>query len=115
MVRWFGVLGLAAVAIGAVALAVEVASGWWWVAAPLLFLSAVGVHDLLQTHHSILRNCPRIGHARFMIEEIRPEIQQYFVESNTDGRLLDRVMRDLMYVRAKCNHGEKPFGTKRDV
>ncbi|MFL6088798.1 MAG: FMN-binding glutamate synthase family protein [Aeromicrobium sp.] len=115
MVRWFGVLGLAAVAFGAVALAVEVSSGWWWVAAPLLVLAAVGVHDLVQTHHSILRNYPVIGHARFLLEEIRPEIQQYFVESNTDGRPFDRVTRDLMYDRAKGNHGEKPFGTQRDV
>jgi glutamate synthase domain-containing protein 2 len=115
MVRWFGVLGLTAFAAGVAALAVFVSSTWWWAAGPLLALSLVGFHDLLQKRHSILRNYPIVGHARFMLEEIRPEIQQYFVESNTEGRPYDRVTRDLMYDRAKGNHGEKPFGTQRNV
>jgi glutamate synthase domain-containing protein 2 len=115
MIRWLGVLALAAVAAGATALAVLVAGEWWWVAVPLIAATLVGVHDLTQRKHSILRNYPVIGHARFLLEEIRPEIQQYFVESNTDGRPFDRVTRDLMYDRAKGNHGEKPFGTQRNV
>jgi glutamate synthase domain-containing protein 2 len=115
MIRWVGVLALAAVAAGATALAVLVHDTWWWVAGPLIAASVVGVHDLIQRKHSILRNYPVIGHTRFLLEEIRPEIQQYFVESNTDGRPFDRVTRDLMYDRAKGNHGEKPFGTQRDV
>jgi glutamate synthase domain-containing protein 2 len=115
MIRWVGVLALAAVAACATALTVLVAGGWWWVAGPLIVASIVGVHDLIQRKHSILRNYPVIGHARFLLEEIRPEIQQYFVESNTDGRPFDRVTRDLMYDRAKGNHGEKPFGTQRNV
>lgn len=58
-------------------------SGWW----PLLFLilSLVGLHDLNQNHHAILRNYPVIGHLRFMFEYIRPEIRQYFLESETDA------------------------------
>ena len=56
-----------------------------------------------------------IGHGRFLLEEIRPEIRQYFVESNTEGRPFDRETRDLVYDRAKGNHGEEPFGTQRDV
>ena len=115
MIRWFGVIALTTVSIGAAALAVVVSSTWWWVAGPLLAVSVVGIHDVLQRRHSILRNYPIIGHARFLLEEIRPEIQQYFVESNTDGRPFDRVTRDLMYDRAKGNHGEKPFGTQRNV
>ena len=115
MIRWLGVLGLALVAAGATALAVLVAAGWWWVAGPLIAAALVGVHDLTQRKHSILRNYPVIGHARFLLEEIRPEIQQYFVESNTDGRPFDRVTRDLMYDRTKGNHGKIPFGTQRKV
>ena len=61
------------------------------------------------------RNYPIIGHARFLMEEIRPEIRQYFIESNTEGRPFDRELRDLVYDRAKGNHGEEPFGTQRDV
>jgi glutamate synthase domain-containing protein 2 len=115
MIRWLGVLGVTLLGLAAAALAVEVSSRWWWAAAPLLAAAVVGVHDLVQRRHSILRNYPIIGHARFLLEEIRPEIQQYFVESNTEGRPFDRVTRDLMYDRAKGNHGEKPFGTQRDV
>ncbi len=51
-------------------------SSWW----PLIFLtlSLVGLYDLLQQQHAILRNYPIIGHLRFMFETIRPEIRQYF-------------------------------------
>ncbi|HSI27589.1 MAG TPA: FMN-binding glutamate synthase family protein [Aeromicrobium sp.] len=115
MIRWLAVLGLVLAAGVAAALAVRVDPAWWWVAGGLGALALVGVSDLTQRRHSVLRNYPIIGHARFLMEEIRPEIQQYFVESNTDGRPFDRVTRDLMYDRAKGNHGEKPFGTQRDV
>src|SRR5689334_9303049 len=104
MIRWLGVFGVTVVALGVAALAVEVDGAWWWAAAPLLAASLTGVHDLLQRRHSILRNYPIIGHARFLMEEIRPEMQQYFVELNTEGRPFDRVTRDLMYDRAKGNH-----------
>jgi glutamate synthase domain-containing protein 2 len=90
-------------------------SFWWWTVIILVALAFLGAYDLIQRRHSVLRNYPLIGHFRFMFEAIRPEIQQYFVESNTDGRPFDRVTRDLMYDRSKGNHGEKPFGTQRDV
>src|SRR5690349_21933480 len=115
MIRWLAVLGLVLAAGVAAALADRVDPMWWWLAGGLGALALVGLSDLTQRRHSILRNYPIIGHARFLMEEIRPEIQQYFVESNTDGRPFDRVTRDLMYDRAKGNHGEKPFGTQRDV
>ena len=91
------------------------AAGWWFVAGPLIFVALVGSSDLIQRRHSVLRNYPVLGHARFLLEEIRPEIRQYFVESNTEGRPYDRETRDLVYDRAKGNHGEEPFGTQRDV
>ena len=56
-----------------------------------------------------------LGHARFLLEKIRPEIQQYFVESSTDGTPFDRDTRDLVYERAKGTLAEEPFGTERDV
>ena len=115
MIRWLGVIALAVLAGGVAFLGIRVNPSWWWVAAPLLGLSLVGFHDLIQRRHSILRNYPIIGHARFLMEEIRPEIRQYFIESNTEGAPFDREQRDLMYDRAKGNHGEKPFGTQRNV
>lgn len=93
-------------------------SGQWWlgvVGAGLIISGGVGINDLVQPGHSITRNYPIIGHFRFLMEEIRPEIRQYFVESNTEGSPFDRETRDLVYDRAKGNHGEEPFGTQRDI
>jgi hypothetical protein len=64
-------------------------------------LVAVGVHDLVQRRHALLRNYPVIGHGRYLLEAIRPEIQQYFVESNIDGKPFDREQRSVIYQRAK--------------
>ena len=88
-------------------------SGWW----PLLFLilSLVGLHDLNQEHHAVLRNYPVIGHLRFMFEYIRPEIRQYFLESETDATPFSRAQRSLVYSRAKGDSDKRPFGTQLDV
>ena len=77
--------------------------------------AAVAAHDLLQRRHSILRNYPVVGHLRFLLEDLRPEVQQYFIERNWDGRPYDRDVRSVVYERAKGIHGEQPFGTERDV
>ena len=78
-------------------------------------LLAVAVYDLLQRRHSILRNYPVLGHLRFLLEDIRPELQQYFIERNCDGRPFDRDTRSVVYERAKGIQGEQPFGTELDV
>jgi glutamate synthase domain-containing protein 2 len=107
-----GLALLAAAAIGAAA----AVSAWWLLAAvPLLLLLALGVHDVLQRRHSILRGFPVLGHVRYLLEYIRPELQQYFVERNYDGRPYDRDTRSVIYQRAKGTHGEQAFGTERDV
>lgn len=77
--------------------------------------AAVGLRDVLQAKHSVLRNYPLIGHARYILEDLRPEIQQYFIERNTDGAPFDRETRTLVYQRAKGIHAKEPFGTERDV
>ena len=65
--------------------------------------------------HTILRLYPILGHVRFLMEMIRPEIRQYFIESNTEATPFDRETRDLVYERAKGTKGDEPFGTERDV
>lgn len=91
-------------------------SPWWWIGAvPLAALALLGVWDLVQRRHAILRNYPVIGHTRFLLESIRPELQQYFVERNFDGRPFDRDVRSIVYERAKGTDAEEPFGTERDV
>jgi glutamate synthase domain-containing protein 2 len=89
--------------------------GWIIVAVLLSVPVAVGVWDLTQRRHSILRNYPIIGHARFMLEAIRPELQQYFIERNYDGRPFDRDTRTSIYERAKAIEDEQAYGTERDV
>jgi glutamate synthase domain-containing protein 2 len=78
-------------------------------------LTGLAAHDLLQKKHAILRNYPIIGHARYLMEAIRPEIQQYFIERNWDGRPFDRDIRSVIYERAKGEKAEHAFGTERDV
>jgi glutamate synthase domain-containing protein 2 len=89
--------------------------GWWALLALIVILAGVGVYDLAQKKHSILRNYPVLGHMRFLLESIRPELQQYFIERNYDGRPYDRDTRTSIYQRAKGENEEQPFGTERDV
>jgi len=81
----------------------------------LVPLFVLGITDCLQTSHSVRRNFPVIGNLRYFFELIRPELQQYFVESNSDGRPVPREMRSLIYQRAKLDNESVPFGTQRDV
>lgn len=82
------------------------------VVAPLV---ALGAWDALQTRHAVLRNFPVIGHFRYLLELIRPEIQQYFIESDTDGRPFSREIRSLVYQRSKGVIDTRPFGTLHDL
>ncbi len=80
-----------------------------------LLLVCVGIYDLQQTKRSILRNYPIIGHLRFLMEFIRPEIRQYFIESDSDANPFSRSQRSLVYQRAKGDPDKRPFGTQLDV
>src|ERR1700722_2592327 len=87
---------------------------WWSMVlfGPLIY---VGYSDILQRKHAIKRNFPVIGHGRFMLEKIRPEIMQYFVETDTAGRPFNRMLRSMVYQRAKKVTDTTPFGTQLDV
>ena len=78
-------------------------------------LIALGIYDVVQRKHTILRIYPVIGHFRYMFESIRPEIQQYFVESETSGQPVNREFRALVYQRAKGQRDTRPFGTVFNV
>ena len=78
-------------------------------------LTGVGVHDVRQARHSILRNYPVIGHLRFLLEFIRPELRQYFIESDREAAPFSRQQRSLVYQRAKGESDKRPFGTQQDV
>ncbi len=87
----------------------------WPVGIFVLFLFSLGVHDLSQKNHAVTRNFPVIGHFRFLFEMVRPEIQQYFVESDTDGKPISRETRSSIYQRAKGDLQTVPFGTLHDL
>jgi glutamate synthase domain-containing protein 2 len=78
-------------------------------------LAVVGTIDVFQTRHAVLRNYPLSAHIRFILEEIRPEIRQYFLESEKDGTPFSRDKRALVYQRAKRALDKRPFGTQDDV
>ncbi|MCP3474127.1 FMN-binding glutamate synthase family protein [Bradyrhizobium sp. CCGUVB1N3] len=78
-------------------------------------LTLLGVRDLLQKGHAVLRNYPISAHMRFLLEEIRPEMRQYFFESEKDGMPFSRDTRAVVYQRAKMQLDKRPFGTQEDV
>jgi glutamate synthase domain-containing protein 2 len=84
----------------------------YWLFVPIIL---IGLNDLFQTKHAIRRNFPVVGNFRYFLESIRPEINQYFVESNIDGRPFSRERRSVIYQRAKGVEDTVPFGTQSDV
>lgn len=78
-------------------------------------LITMGLYDMYQSRHSIRRNFPLIGRMRYLLESIGPEIRQYFVETDIDGRPFDRLQRSLVYQRSKKELDTRPFGTQLNV
>ncbi len=78
-------------------------------------LSALGLHDVRQKRHAITRNYPIIGHARFLIESVRPELRQYLFERDDEKLPFSRTQRSLVYARAKNEPDQRPFGTIQDT
>ncbi len=97
--------------------------GFTWIAfdvnGPLallcLFLLLLGLRDVRQRRHAVIRNYPVIGHIRYLLEFIRPEIRQYFIESDAEAVPFSRQQRSIVYQRAKGDPDKRPFGTQLDV
>ena len=112
----FGLFATVIVLFGAFAMLTALWS--WWMALPSVtfgILAVMGVYDLIQPKHSILRNYPVLGHMRFFFEGIRPEIRQYLIESDQDEEPFSRDDRSLVYQRAKGVEDARPFGTRMRV
>lgn len=91
-------------------------SSWFWIGVVLFgWLLLVGIMDLRQKTHAILRNYPILGHMRFLFEGIRPEIRQYLIENDQDEEPFSRDKRSIIYQRAKNVEDKRPFGTKLRV
>lgn len=92
----------------------------YWQPAALSFILFVpiiliGLHDVFQKKHAILRNFPVVGHFRYILEMIRPEIQQYFIETSNSGKPFSKEERSIVYQRAKNVTDTLPFGTQKEI
>jgi len=96
-----------------------VAGIWWpsiyWLLIIFIPLFLLGLFDIYQSKRAIRRNFPLFGRLRYIMEDLRPKIQQYFIESDTDGRPFSRIHRNVIYQRAKKEEDTTPFGTQLDV
>ncbi len=103
--------------IGSVVFGLLIPEGW--IFAALFFvamvLTGVGIWDIVQPRHSLRRNYPILANIRFGLEQIRPEIRQYFLESDLDGAPFNRSKRAIAYQRAKSALDKRPFGTLKNV
>ncbi len=88
---------------------------WRWGLAVFGGLALLGTWDLLQRKSALRRNYPLLGHLRYGLESIGPEIRQYFVERDTEETPFSRQQRALVYQRAKGVMDVVPFGTEHDV
>jgi len=110
LAMWCAALLLAACALAAAFHHVS----WLCAIVPALIV-ALGIWDMTQQRHAILRNYPLWGHLRFLFEFVRPEIRQYFVEDDTDEKPFSLVQRSVVYQRSKNVVDSRPYGTELDV
>ena len=108
-------LTFCAAALALVAVLARVWPHSLWSLVVIMPMFVRGMADMMQTKQAVRRNFPLLGHGRYLLERIRPEINQYFVESNHDGRPFSRNDRSVVYQRAKGDLDTLPFGTQRDV
>ena len=87
----------------------------WGRVLPLAAAAGVAVHDLAQRRHALLRNFPVIGHGRYLVERIGPELRQYIVAGNDEERPFSRDQRRWVYASAKLENNYFGFGTDNDI
>jgi glutamate synthase domain-containing protein 2 len=88
--------------------------GWYWALPFSLLMLLMVLRDLQQRRHAIIRNYPLLGRLRYALESIRPELRQYFFESDLDGRPFNRRQRSIVYQRAKDEKQTVAFGMQAD-
>src|SRR5690606_13308923 len=104
-----------AIFISSLTVTLQVDRGWWWLALLSGALTARGIIDMRQKNHALLRNYPLLAHFRYLLESVRPEIRQYFLEEDAAATPFSRNQRSLVYQRAKQDIDKRPFGTQLDV
>lgn len=101
--------------IASLALSLYVSIYWYSIFFLFMVLTIMGYQDMLQTKHAIRRVFPLFGRLRYIFEDLRPKMYQYFIESDIDGRPISRIDRSTIYQRAKKELETVPFGTQLDV
>ena len=107
----FSILSLAITA----AIAYFLWTPMWWLMVFLVPLILLGLYDYFQKGNVIRRNFPILGRGRHLMEELRPKIQQYFIEPDTEGKPFNRLEREMVYARADKTLDTTPFGTQLDL
>ena len=115
IIRYLVFVGVVVVTVISLFLSVFVGGLWFVVVLIFGALTALGISDLMQTKHAIKRNYPIIGNLRYLFEELRPAMRQYFFENDNDQTPFSRTERSLVYQRAKQQIDKRPFGTQGDV
>lgn len=87
-------------------------SWWMWI---IIVLILIAIRDVIQPYHTISHNFPIIGHLRYMLEKIGPEMRQYFVANNREELPFNRIERGWVYASAKKENNYEGFGTDRDI
>ncbi|MBL7885375.1 MAG: FMN-binding glutamate synthase family protein [Flavobacterium sp.] len=90
---------------------------WKFVFLLLIFIPLIimGLYDMYQSKKTIRKNFPLLGRMRYLLESLGPEMRQYFIETDTDGKPFNRLQRSLVYQRSKKESDSMPFGTQLDV
>ncbi|MFA5619775.1 MAG: FMN-binding glutamate synthase family protein [Weeksellaceae bacterium] len=97
------------------ALSILLNPNWYVLFGICLIFVIMGYQDMFQTRHTVRRIYPLVGRLRYVLEDLRPKMYQYFIESDIDGRPFHRVDRSVIYQRAKKELQTIPFGTEFDV
>lgn len=86
---------------------------WWlWI---IIVLGVIALRDIIQRKHIIIRNFPIVGHFRYMLESIGPELRQYLVANNREELPFNRIERSWVYASSKNENNYEGFGTDRDI
>lgn len=108
---WAAVCGLTVLS----ALGVLLSSHMIWPTVVFGFFAVLGCRDYFKSTHPVRANYPLMGRLRYLLESIRPELRQYFWESDTDETPYSRNQRAMVYQRAKNNQAKRSFGTEKAV
>lgn len=109
------VAGIYALGVIVIILSVTISYNWLWALPFALLLAVVATANTRQRRHTILRNYPLLGYARYLFESVRPEFRQYFFESDLDGKPFNRRQRSIVYQRAKNVKQTVAFGMQENA